>query len=74
MRIIKNTKILTCKGHGGISSELLKLIINDISKCITVIINQSLTSGIFPNSLKNAKSYPYFVHSNMVFEEPHLLS
>ena len=26
MRIIKNTKISTSKGHDGISSELLKLI------------------------------------------------
>ena len=26
-----------------------------LSKCITTIINQSLTSGIFPNSLKIAK-------------------
>ena len=60
MRIIKNTKILTSKGHDGISSELLKLITNDISKCITVIINQSLTSGIFPNSLKIAKVTPIF--------------
>ena len=62
MRIIKNTKISTSKGHDGISSELLKLITNDISKCITVIINQSLTSGIFPNtcSLKIAKVTPIF--------------
>ena len=53
--IIKNTKISTSKGHDGISSEYLKLITNDISKCITVIINHSLTSGMFPNSLKIAK-------------------
>ena len=58
MRIIKNTKILTSKGHDGFSSELLKLITIDISKCITVIINQSLTSGIFLNSLKITKVTP----------------
>ena len=46
MRIIKNTKILTFQ-HDGISSELLKLITNDISKCITVIINQSLPLEFF---------------------------
>ena len=39
IRIIKHTKTSTSKGHDGISSELLKLITNDISKCITVIIN-----------------------------------
>ena len=64
MRIIKNTRISTSKGHDGISSELLKLITNDISKCITVIINQSLTSGIFPNSLKIAKVTPIFKKEN----------
>ena len=64
MRIIKNTKISTSKGHDGISSELLKLIANDISKCITVIINQSLTSGIFSNLLKIAKVPPIFKKEN----------
>ena len=64
MRIIKNTKISTSKGHDRISSELLRLITNDISKCITVIINQSLTSGIFPNSLKIAKVTPIFKKEN----------
>ena len=58
IRIIKHIKISTSKGHDGISSELQKLITNDISKCITVIMNQLLTSGIFPNSLKIAKVTP----------------
>ena len=65
VRIIKNTKISTSKGHDGISSELLKLITNDISKCITVIINQSLTSGVFPNSLKVAKITSIFKKENI---------
>ena len=64
MRIIKNTKISTSKGHDGISSELLKLITNDISKSITVIINKSLTSGSFPNNLKIAKVTPIFKKEN----------
>ena len=61
IRIIKHTQIST---SNGISSELLKLITNDISKCITVIINQSLTSGIFPNSLKIAKVTSTFKKEN----------
>ena len=60
MHIIKSNKISTSKGHDGISSELLKLITNDISKCITVIINQSLMSGMFSNSLKITKVTPIF--------------
>ena len=46
------------RGHDGISSELLKLITGNISKCITLIINQSLHSGIFPDKLKIAKVTP----------------
>ena len=49
IRIIKNIKLSSSNGHDGISSELLKLISDDISKCITLIINQSLMSGIFPD-------------------------
>ena len=56
--IIKNMKTSHSRGHDGISSELLKLIADDISKCITLIINQSLHSGIFPDNLKIAKVTP----------------
>ena len=42
IRIINNIKISQSKGHDGISSELVKLINNDISHCITLLINQSL--------------------------------
>ena len=47
-------------GHDGISSELLKLISNDIADSITLIINQSLKSGIFPKHLKIAKVTPIY--------------
>ena len=63
-RIIKYTKSATSKGHDGISSEFLKLISADVSKCVTTIINRSLTSGIFPNSLKIAKVTPIFKKEN----------
>ena len=60
IRIINNRKISQSKGHNGISSELVKLINNDISHCITLIINQSLTPGIFPDRLKIAKVTPIY--------------
>ena len=60
LRMIKNVKLLNSKGHDGISSDLLKLIGNAISKSITLIINQSLTTGIFPDRLKIAKVIPIF--------------
>ena len=46
--------------HDGISSELLKLVNDDISSCITLIINQSLSTGIFPDKLKIAEVTPVY--------------
>ena len=59
-QIIKGIKTSRSNGHDGISSELLKLISNDIADSITLIINQSLKSGIFPNQLKIAKVTPIY--------------
>ena len=42
------------RSHDG----TLELITGDISKCTTLIINQSLHSGIFPDKLKFAKVTP----------------
>ena len=55
VRMIKNVKLSNTKEHDGISSDLLKLMGNAISKSITLIINQSLRTGIFPDKLKIAK-------------------
>ena len=60
LKIIKDIKMSMSKGHDGISSELLKLVNDDITSCITLIINQSLTTGIFPDKLKIAKVTPVF--------------
>ena len=61
-RMIKNIKLSKSKGDDGISSEVLKLISNDISCSITliIIINQSLTTGIFSDKLKIAKVVSIF--------------
>ena len=56
--IIKNIKTSYSRAHDGISSVLLKLIAGDISKCIMLIINQSLHSGFFPDKLKITKVPP----------------
>ena len=42
-------------GHDGISNILLKYAKLEISKPLTLIINQMITTGIFPDSLKIAK-------------------
>ena len=56
--MINNLKTSRSKGHDGITSELLKVINDDICSSITVMINQSLTTGIFPSKLKIAKITP----------------
>ena len=48
------------KGYDGISTEHLKVVNKDLSKCLTLIINQSLNSGIFPDKLKIAKVTPIY--------------
>ena len=47
-------------GHDGISNILLKYVKLEISKPLTLIINQMITTGIFPDSLKIAKSIPIY--------------
>ena len=39
-------------GHDGISNKLLKLLKMELSNSLTLIINQMITTGIFPDSFK----------------------
>ena len=54
----KITNSLSC-GHDNISSSTLKCIAHETCECLTVIINQSITTGIFPENLKICKCGPY---------------
>ena len=47
-------------GHDGISNILLKYVKLEISKPLTPIINQMITTRIFPDSLKIAKIIPIY--------------
>ena len=47
-------------GVDGISTNLLKKCKNPLIPALTLIINQTLTSGIFPEKLKVAKVVPLF--------------
>ncbi len=58
--IIDKLKPKSSFGWDGISSKLLKCIKSAIVKPITIIINQSLKTGIFPDKLKIAKVIPLF--------------
>jgi len=57
-KIIKELKSKTSYGKDRLSNNLLKLISPEISPVLTLIINQSLNTGIFPESLKIAKVLP----------------
>ena len=58
--IINNLKSKNSSGKDGISNKLLKSIKGEISKPLTIIINQSLETGIFPDALKVAKVKPLY--------------
>ena len=40
-------------GHDSISSYILKYIAKDVGPCLTLIITQTLSTGIFPKKIKN---------------------
>ena len=58
--IINKLKNKTSSGKDEISNKLLKSIKDVISEPLTVIINQSLLTGIFPEKLKIAKVKPLY--------------
>ena len=63
--IIKNKlKNKTSYGHDIISNKLIKRCKDTLIKPLTLIINQSLTTGIFPNELKISKVKPLFKNGN----------
>ena len=45
-------------GNDSISINTQKIIMREISPCITLIINQCFSSGIFPDKLKMARVLP----------------
>ena len=47
-------------GHDNLSAITLKCIANEICECLTLIINQAVTTCIFPDQLKVAKVVPIF--------------
>ena len=60
MEILNNLKPKPSCGYDGISTKLLKTCKLEICKPLTLIINQSLSTGIFPDSLKVAKVIPLY--------------
>ena len=57
---IDNLENKSSSGHDGISNKLLKLLKFELNKSLTLIINQMITTGVFPDSLKVSKIIPLF--------------
>ena len=60
INILDSLKPKPSCGNDGISTILLKAIKQEICKPLTIIINQSLATGIFPDPLKIAKVIPLY--------------
>ena len=58
--VLNKLKTKRSSGQDGISSALLKSFDGEITNVLTLIINQSLSTGIFPEKLKVAKVVPVF--------------
>lgn len=59
-KIIDSLKSKPSYGWDGMSSNLLKTIKNSILESLTLIVNQVLLNGVFPDKLKVAKVTPVF--------------
>ena len=61
MQIINNLPDKKHCGFDGISTIVMKSIKSVILKSHTLIINQIINTGVFPNKLKIAKKNNYYI-------------
>jgi hypothetical protein len=59
-KLIKGLKSKDSKGHDNISNKMLKVIYPSILHAMWIIFNKSLTSGEFPNDMKQAIVKPIY--------------
>ena len=58
LKVLNKLKPKTSCGVDGISSEMIKLCKEELAGPLTIIINRSICSGIFPEEWKVAKITP----------------
>ena len=68
-RIIEKIPAKNSCGYDDISSIFLKQITTSIIKPLTIVINQVLNNGIFPDKLKIAKVVPIFKSGDCALTE-----
>ena len=59
-KIINDLKSKSSMGHDNISSKLLRHMGEIVAYPLSIIINQSLSTGVFPNRLKLAEVIPLY--------------
>ena len=59
-KIVKNLASKNSSGHDGISARFFKSILKTVVLPLTHVINQSLSTGIFPDRLKIPRVVPLF--------------
>ena len=62
--IINNLKPKSSSGVDELSNNVIKHIQEIIAEPLTIIINQMLNTGLFPDSLKNSKVIPLYKKDN----------
>ena len=67
LNIIQGLKLISSAGYDHLSSKVLKDIAGIASTPLSIIINQSLCSGIFSNELKIAEVIPLFKIGDIQF-------
>ena len=64
MKAIDDLENKNSSGRDGISNKLLKSTRYELCKPLTLLINQMLSSGVFPEAFKKSKIIPLFKNSD----------
>ena len=59
-KLIEHFKNKTSTGIDGILNKLTKIAVNELVSPLTIVINQMLNTGVFPNQLKISKVIPKY--------------
>ena len=68
-KIINDISAKNSSGPDGINTKLLKLVKHDLISPLTNIVNQTLSTGIFPDRLKIAKVIPIYKKGDSLLAE-----
>ena len=67
MRAIDNMENKNSSSHDAISNKVLKYIKLELSNSLTLVVNQMLTTGNFPDSFKKSKITQIFKKENPLY-------